>query len=203
MRNFDRIASIIIISILAPVILMLSFWWGSIPFVENNDQLIFYLAISGFVVGMILDVTILRRFLLKLFSLSLLPLVAIEIFYSIMVYGFFMGFPAFNSLVGILGSYIVARKCVYDHASQKEAARNVKYMLLLSTVILFAVCICSAFLALRETTICSQVRGMLNLSFEVTIEMIWGLILIGGSMLLIVQYYISKLVCRKVLADLD
>jgi hypothetical protein len=203
MKNFDRFASIIIMSILAPVVLMLSFWWSSIPFVRNNNKLIFYLALLGFVTGMILDFTILRRFLLKLFSLPLLPLVAIEIFYSIMVYGFFMGFPVFNSFVGILGSYIVARKCFYEHASQKEAVRNVKYILMISTVILFALCICSAFLALRETTICSQVRGMLNLSFNLTIKMIWGLILVGGSMVLIFQYYISKLICRKVLANLD
>lgn len=200
MRFFDKTLSVIIMGMLAPVIFMLLFWWGSIPFVKNNDPLLFTLALTGLIVGVLLDLTVLRRFILKLFDLSIPVLTAIEIFYSIMIYGFFMGFPVFNSIVGIAGAYIAARSAVRQHASGEQSLKNTNHIIRLSTIILFALCSSSALLALGEKTIGSQVKGMLHVPFNVTMGMIWFLILAGGCMLLIFQYCASKIICAKIIA---
>jgi len=199
MKRFDKIISLIILGLLAPIVLMLLFWWGSIPFTKNYNQLILFLALAGFVIGVVLDFTLLRRFVFKLFKLPLSALVTVEIFYSIMVYGFFMGFPVFNSLVGIVGNYIAAKNGVFRKVSYTEVIKNTNYITRISMVILFLLCFCSALLALRESTICSQVKGMLNLSFDITIGMIWMLIISGGSFLLTFQNNLSKFVSKRII----
>jgi len=199
MKSFDKFISIMTLGLLAPVILTLLFWWGSIPFAMGNDQLIMRLAFTGLIAGIVLDFTLLRRFIGKLYELPLPALAAVEIFYSIMVYGFFMGFPVFNAIVGILGGYIVTRRGILRNASPAEVLKNTKYIIRLSTVILLFLCVCTAALALGESTICAEVKGMFKLPFDVNMKMIWAMILIGGISLLIFQYFLSKLVSMRVL----
>lgn len=201
MTNSDKVISLIILGLLAPVVLMLLFWWGSIPFVKD-DALIMYLALGGLAAGVILDFTLLRGFVFKLFKLPLNVLTAVEIFYSIMVYGLFMGFPVFNSLVGIFGSYIAARGGVVQKKSREEILKSSRYINRISTGILLFLCICTAVLALRESSICLQIKGMLNLPFNVTMGMVWMLIIIGGGLLLWFQYYFSVFVSKRVLSSL-
>ena len=195
MSKVDKSISVVILGLIAPVVLLLTFWWGSIPFVP--DRIIPYFAISGLVLGVILDVTLLRKFIFTLFTLPLYALITIEIFYSIMIYGFFMGLPVANSFVGILGAYIIAKSCIFKRNSQAEAKKSIHYNIIVSAVILCILCIFSAILALNESSICSQIKGMLNLPFDVTIQMVWLIIIVGGSLLITFQYYFSKLVSRK------
>lgn len=199
MNRFDRFISIIVLGLLAPVILTLLFWWGSLPFAMGDDQLIMRLAFSGLIGGIILDFTLLRRFIGKLYELPLAALVMVGIFYSVMIYGFFMGFPVFNAIVGILGVYIVTKRGILGKLSVDEILKNSRFIIRLSTVLLLFLCVCTAVLALGETTICAEVKGMLNLPFDVTMKMIWTLILFGGGCLLLFQYCFSKLVYMKVI----
>lgn len=199
MRISDKMISFIFLGLLAPVIFMLAFWWGSVPFLKGNDALIFYLALAGLMIGILLNFTVLRRFIFKLFELPMPALAALEIFYSVMIYGFFMGFPVFNSLVGIAGGYIVARRGVLRNETKENTMKDVCLIERISAFVLLFLCGSSAVLALNESTICSQVRAMLNLPFEMTMGMIWMLILIGGSSLLLFQFVFSKFVSERVM----
>lgn len=200
MKRFDKIFSASVLGTIAPVTLMLTLWWGSIPFLKDQSQTILFLALSGFILGAVLDCTLLRRFLFRLFELPLSALVIIEIFYSIMVYGFFMGFPVFNIFVGIAGGYAAAKHSALLHKPVAEAIRSSGQINRFSAVLLLFFCTCSAMLALRESTICSQVKGMLNLPFSVTMPMIWALILTGGSALLLLQYLFAKNLSHRIIA---
>ncbi len=200
MKRFDRFFSAVVLGTIAPVTLMLTLWWGSVPFLKEQSQTILFLALSGFIFGAALDCTLLRRFLFRLFELPLSAFVVIEIFYSIMVYGFFMGFPVFNIFVGILGGYAIAKRSALLRTPMTEATRSSRRINRFSTVLLLFFCTCSAVLALRESTICSQVKGMLNLPFPVTMPMIWALILTGGGALLLLQYLVAKSLSRKIIA---
>lgn len=199
MKRFDKFLSVAVLGTLAPVVLMLFFWWGSLPFIHNNDLLIFTLSALGFAAGIALDFTLLRRFVKSLFALPFWALAAILIFYSIMIYGFFMGFPVPNSLVGVVGVYIAVRQGLLRHSAAENTRQSAKRILRLSTAVLFLLCVSTAYLSLRESSICTQVKGMLNLPFDVTMGMIWALILIGGSGLLLFQYGAAKLVSCKML----
>ena len=200
MKTSDKIASVIVLGLPVPVLLMLAGWWGSVPFISQNS-LIFFLALAGFILGVVLDLTLLRHFIFRLFTLPLAALFAVAAFYSVMIYGFFMGFPVFNSLIGIVGTYIVVRKGLISLAPREAILTEVRKMYLFSFILLFLFCVSTAILSLREVSITSQLEGMLSLPFEVTPLMVWLLILIGGAFLLAFQFIASKLLCRHMLKN--
>jgi hypothetical protein len=55
------------------------------------------------------------------------------------------------------------------------------------------ICVVSAAIALLSPSTASDLRGMLGLGFEVTRAMIWGLILVGGAGLLMVNWVLTGL----------
>lgn len=196
MSKLDKSISAIVLGLIAPVTLFLLFWWGSIPFIDDG-RVVMILALGGLAVGIVLDFTVLRQFTLRLFELPMSVLFVLAVFYSILIYGFFMGFPVFNALVGIACAYIMGRKCILHGADRQAVQKNARKVNLFSFILLLFICVCTALLALRETTIESQVQGMLSLPFEVTREMIWVIILAGGALLLGFQYTLSRLVFRR------
>ncbi len=196
MGRFGRFFSTVVLGLIAPVALMLAGWWGSLPFIAESS--VAYIAGAGFIIGLVLDFTVLRKFVFRLFYLPLPALFAVALFYSIMIYGFFMGFPVFNSLVGIACAYAAAKGGMLrstDAQDRRKKARTVQWF---SFALLLFFCICTAMLALREATIGSQIKQMLGLPFEVTPGMIWALILAGGVALLAFQYGISHMIFRRV-----
>ena len=195
MNRFEKCFSALVLGLIPPVVLMLLGWWGSIPFIKESS--IIYIALAGFIIGIVLDFTVLRPLIFRLFCLPVPALFAVALFYSVMIYGFFMGFPLFNTLVGIACAYAAARGNALlsaDGQAMRKRARTVQWF---SFALLLFVCICTAVLALTEATITSQVQQMLGLPFEVTDGMIWTMILVGGALLLVFQYSVSHFIFRR------
>lgn len=193
MKVSDKIISVIILGLIAPVILTLALWWGSIPLSGGNNRLIMILAISGLIAGLIIDFTVLRKFIFRLFDLSVTALISIEVLYSVLIYGLFMGFPVINSITGIAATYILLRSCKINNLPKDLTAKRARIINLASFAILFLLCVCTAVMALNENTICNMIKSMLNLHFDVTMGMVWALIIAGGVFLLGLQYLFSKL----------
>lgn len=195
----EKAISALVMGIPAPIALMLTFWWGSIPFF-NDDRRIMMHALIGFALGLAADATVLRRHLKDLFLMPFWILIALFTFYSILIYGFFMGFPVFNVFIGILGSYLVARSCFASGLDKLETRRRANRFILVSTLMLLSLCMCTAWLALREPSIADQIEGMLGLSFQVSLQMVWLLIMLGGAGLLLAQYFGSRLAADTVIS---
>ncbi len=82
-----------------PISFFLTGWWSSISRVPENK--IYIYALTGLLIGIILAVLFFKATLRNLFSLPLLLLELIYVFYFICFYGFFMGFPVFNVILSI------------------------------------------------------------------------------------------------------
>lgn len=200
MNRFDRFLTFALMGAIAPLALFLAFWWGSIPLVRAEGQIIFF-ALAGLAAGIVLDFTVLRRFVRSLFFLRAPALMCVGIFYSILVFGFFMGFPLFNSVVGIVFAYIAAKRCALKQLPRTAAQNSTKKFNLFFAAVLIALCTASAYLALREPDIASQIKSMIGLPFEVEMWMIWTLILVGGTLLVLFQIIASRLVSELVLKN--
>lgn len=197
MSKFDRFLSAAILGLIAPLALFLLFWWGSIPFSQDDSIMLF--ALIGLAAGVAVDLTALKKFTRRLFYLPAAALVCIGLFYTVMVYGFFMGFPLFNSVVGIVFCYIAAKRCVLINLPQKEAKKSTGRFNVFYFSVIISLCVITAILSLGEPSIAAQVKGMLGLPFEVTMGMIWALILIGGTLLVLFQFFTTRLVADIVL----
>jgi hypothetical protein len=95
-------------------------------------------AIGGFALGVVLDLTVLRKRLDSGFDLGLTALSVIALFYSIMIFGFFMGFPLFLLLVGLGGGHVVGRSAAIHRLTAEWVARERRLVAAAATSMLAA-----------------------------------------------------------------
>lgn len=195
MRMLDRIASVVVLGAIAPVVLMLAGWWGS--FIALGDSpWIGRLAFAGLAAGLVLDATVLRRRLTSLFTLSVPALLGVALFYSVMVYGFFMGFVVANALVGIAAGWAAGRGASLRGDPSERSRRDARTVAASLTAVLFALCIVTAWLALGQPSLPSELSHMFGLPFVPTREMIVGLIVVGGAGLVVAEYGATLVTAR-------
>lgn len=192
-KLFDRLFWSGIIGGVFPILFFLIGWWGSIGRVP--EQKIFLVAFAGFAWGILLDFLVLNRILNRFYELPMWLMSGIYLFYSICVYGFFMGFPVFNVLLGIpAGMYMGQRLTHFPIFDNKKITI---FTSIFTCLVLFLFCFFTAVMALRERTLGIQLSRMLHLPFAFTKPMIWCLIIVGGIGLLILQYFITTFTLKK------
>jgi len=190
MRKLERVALYVFLGAVAPIALFLAFWWGSFRYVA--EEAIPAVALSGFLAGIVLDVIFLKRWVGQAYKLNLGWLIAIYLFYSIGVFGFFMGVPIFNLAVGIAAGYYIGRRIHQEKLGPQEGARLTRQTAILTVSVLAALSTISAYWALNEASTGANLQGMLHLPFNVTRGMIVSIIVVGGLASLVLQYYFTK-----------
>ena len=195
MSTGDKVVSCAVLAPMAPIALLLAGWWGSVGVLGDSPAVALF-AFSGLAVGIALDATVLRRSLDSLYTMSDRRLLLVGLFYSIGMYGFFMGFPVFNAIIGVVGGYVAARRAAIMGWPRERALRDGRRVAIAMTWVLGALCVATAAMALNEATMGEQLRGMLGLSFVVTWPMIYAIIAVGGVGLLVLQYVATALTTR-------
>src|SRR5665647_2695585 len=76
--------------LIALLLIVVWFYWD-----KTESRAIFYL-IVGLVLGLLIDLRFLKGWVRDRYKLPIRFIAAIYVFYNILVYGFFMGFPVFN-----------------------------------------------------------------------------------------------------------
>jgi len=104
-------------------------------------------------------------------------LIAVGVFYSAIIYVLFMGFPVMNLSVGIAGGYVVGRRAALVPGSRSRTLHEAHLVARVASLMLFVPCCGTAWLALGEATIATEVQSMLGLPFTPSAAVICGLIL--------------------------
>ena len=180
--RLEKIAFAVVIAPLAPIAGLLGFWWTS--YVFSPEKWIPFYAIAGFLLGMGADIFILKQFLPRTNKLSLGFWAVVFLFCSVGLFGFFMGVPVFNALLAIPAGFVIGARLASENAERAQVRKLTQAATWFTTGILFLVCIASAFFALISPSTPHDLQGMLGLGFEVTQTMVVGLIVIGGTLLL-------------------
>ena len=176
--------------ILAPVIPLaglLAFWWAAYALLP--ESWIPFAAITGLLVGILLDVFLLKKLLDR--RLGLLFWVAVFLFYSIGLFGFFMGVPVFNALLAVPAGFIVGGRLAAENADRLRLHTAAHRTAWFTSGVLALICAASAFIALVSSSTASDLQGLLGLGFNVTQAMIIALILVGGVALLALDWGLS------------
>lgn len=195
----QRIESIVLGTALGAVPVIACFiagWWVSIPFVPESR--IIYGALTGLLVGILIDLIFLRRWVRNAFSMKIWLWVDIYVFYALGMFGLFMGVPIFNTILALPAGFFIGRRLVHngsDVGSMQKAARQTAAF---TTGILGLICLASATIALLSSSTASDIRGMLRLPFQVTPLMIIGIILVGGAILLTFNWWLTVKVVERV-----
>jgi hypothetical protein len=160
----ERFVSRLVLGSIAPVILFLAGWWGTL-LVFGDSRLIPWMALAGLTSGLLLDATMLRGRLDSLHQLSTGAQVAVALFYALMIYGFFMGLPVPLLIVGVGWGFAASR----HRGTARERSERIRVAATGSALLMLIACLATAWLAFHEPSIQSQVRGMLGLNFTPSI----------------------------------
>jgi hypothetical protein len=183
-----------ILSPMAPIAGLIGFWFLAYDFLP--EKWIPICTICGLALGILVDVIVLKKLIQHAYRLGYVFWLAVLVFYSVGAFGFFMGVPVLNAALAIPTGFVVGGKLVRVKADGSQVRRTSLQTCVLTTMLMALVCAASAFFALMSPSTPSDLRGMLGLGFEVTPVMIWGLILVGGLGLLVINWALTGLSIR-------
>lgn len=174
------------LSAVFPLFFFFFFWWGSY-FLGLVDYIPF-LSVGGLLLGVLINVLVLKSWIHNYLSLTFPLFTAVYIFYSLAVFGFFMGIPLFNLIPAVLGGYYYGRKLTVQNTKESRIIKIRKKVSVFTSAVMFFICALSALLALTDTHTGNNLKEMLGLNFEVTNEIIIGIIIIGAVFLILINY---------------
>jgi hypothetical protein len=189
--KIEQFALGLILAPLAPIAGLLGFWWTAYALLPGSW--VPYCALSGLALGILADIFILKRMITHAYRLGTVFWLVVLMFYSVGTLGFFMGVPVFNAALAVPAGFVVGGKLARETVDGVRVRRASLRTCILTTSLMALVCAASATFALISPSTPSDLRGMLGLGFEVTPAMIWGLILVGGVGLLVVNWVLTGL----------
>jgi hypothetical protein len=211
----SRLESLIVscfIAVLVPVGLFFAAWWLSVGIVPG--RLIPVCAFAGLGAGMLLDLFFLRSWTARAYRMNVVSLAALYIYVSVVTYAVCMGVPVFNLVPGIVAGIYVGRRLRHSEedlerqagrqpavgegasAAGAVAARGMRRAGLFTAAVIACAAAFSAFIALKERSLASELQHMFRLKFTVTRPMIIGMIAVGGPFLIFVQYWCTTRAAR-------
>ena len=195
MRTIEKVLIGIILGAIFPITGFIAVWWGIYAFLQNKVP--FQMAFVGLLIGILVDLHYLRRWVGGAYSINLKIWMAVYVFYSIGMLGFFMGMPVFNVILAVPAGLFIGSRLARQKADPDEVRRLKRDTCVFTTGVLEAVCFTSAFIALVDPYTGSDLQGMLGIHFKVTRLMLAVVIVIGGISLLFLQWWITgKLINR-------
>ncbi len=185
--KLERFAIGLMLAPVATLAGLLICWWAAYTLLP--EKLIIFAAIAGLCVGILVDILFLQELLEHRLGWPLW--MAVYLFYSTCLFGFFMGVPIFNAALAVPAGFIVGNRLAEDKADNPRVRKVAQHTAWFTTGVLALVCAASAIIALMSTSTASDLTGMLHLDFKVTQAMIIGLILVGGTALLAVCWVLT------------
>ncbi len=166
-------------------------------YLDRNESHALACLLGGLAIGLVLDLKFLKTIIDKRYQLHLGFVTGIYLFYNVLIFGFFMGFPVFNLFTGFVAGYYAGQRIVYENSPPKKQNKQIHRVSLFTTLVMTSICFCSGFLALAGNGSGSDIKSMFGLGFEVTRTMIWGLVIVGGISLIGLQYALTKVTMIK------
>ena len=196
MKRFEKTISGLIIGGAFPLLcgLLSVIAWFYLDKSENRP--VIYL-IAGLLLGLIIDLKFLKGWIKHRFDLPLWYIAGIYIFYNICIYGFFMGFPVFNALLGLIAGYYFGNRICSKQIQPAMQSKLINQVSLFTGLIMTLICVSSGIIGLTDESIGENIRGMLGLNFEITKTVVFTIIFVGGFGLIISQYFITRLTIIK------
>lgn len=188
--KLERFIRGLILAPLLPLAFMLAGWW--LAYAVLPEAWIFLSALLGLLLGLLLDVPLLKKWLTRFDAPGLVFWVVVFLFYSIGFFGFFMGVPVFNLALALPAGFILGSRLASQHADESKLRVAAKQGSEFTTTVLTLICLASAFIALADPYTESNLQGMLALPFVVTRGMVIGLIAIGGGLLLLSNWWLTS-----------
>lgn len=200
MKNFEKKINVLIIGSVFPLsfgLLSVTIW---MLLDKTESRPLLYLAI-GLLIGILIDLKFLKSWIRQRFNLPIWILALIYLVYNVFVYGFFMGLPVFNAFLGLLAGYYSGNRICFNKMKSERHPKLINQVSMFAGLIMTLVCVLSGFLALMDFGAAGMIENVLGLDFEVTNSMMWGIVLIGGLILIIINILLTRITRIKAIKN--
>lgn len=194
MNKKDGIIFQFIFSAVIPIIIFLAFWWGSVGHVAEHN--IFKYALLGFLLGIAINQIFFTKYIKNCYQIPTAVLIFVYLFYSVCIFGFFMGVPIFNLVLGPLAGLYIAKKITNTKFDKLSISKIISSTTIFVTITMILICVASGYIALVDPYTASNLKGMFGLSFYPSQTFLITLIVIGGFALVLFEYFLTKAVIR-------
>jgi len=198
MRKIESATIGVILGAVPIIAGFLSGWWISIPFVP--ESWISKFAITGLAIGVLVDLFFLKTWVRNAYSMKPIVWMIIYLFYSIGMFGFFMGIPVFNIALALPAGFFMGGWLAYARADSNQMKKTARQSALFTTSVLALICFASATIALTSTSTASELQHMFRLPIRVTPAILLGIILCGGIILLFLQWWLTFKIVERAYA---
>jgi len=169
-------------------------------FDRNEDRVMPYILV-GLILAFITDFRYLKDWISKWYELPVWFVTGMYIFYNFTFFGFFMGFPVFNVLLGIIAGYYYGKRITTTDIPEEYYPGIIHKVSIFTGLFMTLICIASGFIGLSGRGVGSEIQSMLGLKFEVTRSMLWEITLIGGIILVLVEVLLTRIVMQKTIEN--
>jgi hypothetical protein len=200
MKNIEKKINGLIIGCVFPLslgLLSVTIWVS----IDKSESRLFIYLISGLLIGVLIDLKFLKGWINRRFNLPIWIIALIYIVYNVFVYGFFMGLPVFNAFLGLLAGYYFGNRICFNKIESEKLPKLINQVSIFSGLIMTFVCISSGFLAIYDNGAAGMIQDVLGLSFKVTSPMLWGIVLIGGLILILVNVFLARYTMIKTIKN--
>ena len=151
--------------------------------------------------GIVIDLLFLSKWVNVSYQLNPIFLIAIYLFYSVGIFGFFMGVPVFNSIMGPLAGFYVGRRLKQEKADPKATNRMIHRTGLFTSFVLAVASTASFILAANEITLAGNINGMLRdmlgLKIALNNQMILMFSAFAGIGIVAAEYVLTQAAAKK------
>jgi len=164
---------------------------GFVNVIYFEEKGIAYWALGGLGVGLIIDTIFVKSWVKKAYQMNNKILAVIYLFYSVLALGMGMGVPIFNFALGILAGIYIARKIHFLGYDEEKRNQAVKKMALFCAVVMVLICCLITLWAIAGQMIGYRFETPF-LSFTFTVPIFSVVVLTGGAMLVLMQYWMTS-----------
>jgi hypothetical protein len=190
LAGMERLFLMIMIGLVFPILLGLAGWWGSLPFAPENA--IIYFALGGFMLGALVDMVYLRFWTRNALRMPLIWPMLIYLFYSVGMFGFFMGVPAFNVIMGPVGGYYMGMRLRAKNSAKAEVEKTASQSGLFAALVLAIACTAALVIAWLDPSLEANISGMFALAKPLSKATILVFSGAAGAGLVILEYAITR-----------
>jgi hypothetical protein len=198
-NKLEKIIFTLLLGSIAPISFCLAGWWGAYLLAPENQIPI--LMLSGLGVGIVIDILFLGKWVNAAYQIHPILLIAIYLFYSVGIFGFFMGVPVFNIVMGPIAGFYIGRRLKQEKANPKETNRMIHQTGLFASFVLAVACTASFILAASEITLAGNINGMLRDMLGLNIPLDNQTILMfsafAGIMIVAAEYVLTQAAVKK------
>jgi len=204
MKKFDELLFTVLFGITIPILCFIISWWGTFLFTHDHKIIIIF-SLSGLSVGAIISLLLKMIYKPDIYKVSRPVLILVYLFYNGLLFTMFMGIPFFHLFLGIIAGYFQAKWMIYNRKTDNYRIEIRRISAFAATVFGF-ICVLSATIALLNESTASELQNMFFLPFELTQPLLVFLIVTGGVLMIIAEYFLVRFTMKKILShiiDLD